>query len=56
MNKKILHLIRHGEVEEAYQGKFVGRIDVDLSNDGKKQMRKLCSNKIILYFWNLLTI
>jgi len=41
MHGKFLHLVRHGEVEEAYQGKFVGRIDVDLSSEGKKQMKKL---------------
>ncbi len=40
MAKKKLILIRHGEVEEAYQGKFVGRIDADLSADGRRQMKK----------------
>jgi len=41
MKPKFIHLIRHGQVEEAYQGKFVGRIDADLSQEGKKQMKRL---------------
>ena len=49
MSKKYLHLIRHGEVEEAYQGKFVGRIDADLAIEGRKQMKKMadfCKNEV----------
>jgi broad specificity phosphatase PhoE len=36
-----LLLIRHGEVHASYQGKFGGRIDMDLSPNGKQQARVL---------------
>ena len=36
-----LLLVRHGEVEAAYHKKFGGRIDMDLSPNGRKQGRAL---------------
>ena len=36
-----LLLIRHAEVEPAYQGVFGGRIDINLSERGHKQARTL---------------
>ena len=38
-----LLLIRHGEVEASYQNKFGGRIDMNLSPNGKRQARVLAN-------------
>src|SRR5579871_4091717 len=36
-----LLLVRHGEVERTYQGKFGGTIDMNLSPNGKRQAHVL---------------
>jgi len=36
-----LHLIRHGEVREGAEGRFVGHTDVSLSEEGLAQMRRV---------------
>ncbi|HNC99449.1 MAG TPA: histidine phosphatase family protein, partial [Myxococcota bacterium] len=36
-----LYLIRHGEVEERYHKIFGGRIDMDLSQQGRRQASQL---------------
>lgn len=38
-----LLLVRHGEVEAAYQKKFGGRIDMNLSPEGRRQARILAN-------------
>lgn len=35
-----LYLIRHGEIEEKYLGRYVGSTDVELSNNGKEQAKR----------------
>ncbi|MBF0431397.1 MAG: histidine phosphatase family protein [Fibrobacteria bacterium] len=39
MAKKLI-LIRHGEVAEKYQGRFIGSTDAPLSTDGELQLKK----------------
>jgi broad specificity phosphatase PhoE len=36
-----LYLVRHAEIEQKYQGKFIGQLDVDLSPKGEEQAKKL---------------
>ncbi len=38
--KRIL-LIRHGEVEESYRGRFIGKTDAPLSEEGREECRAL---------------
>lgn len=40
MTRKLL-LIRHGEIEEAFQGRLIGSTDVGLSSQGKKEAKNL---------------
>lgn len=37
----VLYLIRHGELPEEYQGRYVGRTDAPLSEAGRRWMRSL---------------
>ncbi len=41
---KQITLVRHGEVEEKYQHKYNGWIDIGLSSKGKKQIQKVAKD------------
>lgn len=41
MQSYVIHLIRHGAVDETLRGKYIGRTDVGLSEKGKQSLRKL---------------
>ena len=44
-----IHLIRHAEIAETAQGKYIGHTDVSLPEDSKEKARRLASDKIYPY-------
>ena len=41
MKSYVIHLIRHGAIDETLSGKYIGTTDVELSDKGKAALRKL---------------
>ena len=41
MKSYIIHLIRHGAIDETLSGKYIGTTDVPLSDKGKMELKKL---------------
>ncbi len=41
MKSYVIHLIRHGSIDETLSGKYIGTTDVPLSDKGKTALRKL---------------
>lgn len=41
MKSYVIHLIRHGAIDETLSGKYIGTTDVPLSDKGKAALRKL---------------
>lgn len=44
MKSYIIHLIRHGAIDETLSGKYIGTTDVPLSDKGKMDLKKLDYN------------
>ncbi len=44
-----IHLIRHGISEGSNDGKYIGRMDVDLTEEGRKQLKNIMSNESFSY-------
>lgn len=41
LSKTLIYLLRHGEVQEAYPPRYLGQKDVNLSDEGLRQYRRL---------------
>ncbi len=41
MKSYIIHLIRHGKIDETLKGKYIGTTDVPLSADGERELKML---------------
>lgn len=55
MKSYYIHLIRHGDIDETHQGKYIGTTDVALSNKGIADLKKLDSEYIYPYATALFT-
>ena len=39
-----IYLYRHGKIDENYEGKYIGKTDVDLSLKGITELKKLTAD------------